>query len=97
MTALTGRDWSPLQATPPSSPRKMQDRQPAVMAVTIVVFVLASIFVALRFVSRIGIVHRIGLHDYFMILAWVRGVHWPALSSPLSLRPLADDDVVGPH
>ncbi|OXV07902.1 hypothetical protein Egran_04334 [Elaphomyces granulatus] len=49
----------------------MQDRQPAVMAVTIVVFVLASIFVAFRFVSRIGIVHRIGLHDYFMILAWL--------------------------
>jgi hypothetical protein len=50
----------------------MQDRQPAVLAVTLVVFVLASIFVGLRIVSRIGIIHQVRLHDYFMILAWVR-------------------------
>jgi hypothetical protein len=41
------------------------------MVVTIVFFVLASIFVALRFVSRWGIVRKIALHDHIMLLAWV--------------------------
>lgn len=33
--------------------------------------VLATVFVLLRMVSRIGIVKRVTLDDYFMMLAWV--------------------------
>lgn len=41
------------------------------LVVTIVVFVLASVFVALRFVSRVGIVRKVVSHDYLILLAWV--------------------------
>lgn len=47
------------------------DRRPAVLAVSIPVFVVASLFVALRFVSQIFVVRRVALHDYLMLLAWV--------------------------
>ncbi|KAF7719103.1 MFS-type L-fucose-proton symporter [Penicillium ucsense] len=49
----------------------MDTRRPATLGVSITVFVIASIFVALRFVSRIFIVRKVGLHDYVMLLAWV--------------------------
>jgi hypothetical protein len=49
----------------------MEDRRPEVLVVSIVFFVLATVFVALRFVSRIWIVRRLALHDYLMLLAWV--------------------------
>ena len=49
----------------------MEDRRPEVLVVSIVFFSLATIFVALRFVSRIWIVRRLALHDYLMLLAWV--------------------------
>ncbi|KAB8239873.1 hypothetical protein ETB97_002316 [Aspergillus alliaceus] len=49
----------------------MEDRRPEVLVVSIVFFVIASVFVALRFVSRVFIVKRVGLHDYLMLLAWV--------------------------
>ncbi|KAL4927228.1 putative MFS monosaccharide transporter [Aspergillus undulatus] len=49
----------------------MEDRRPEVLVVSIVFFLLASIFVALRFVSRIFIVRRLSLGDYLMLLAWV--------------------------
>ena len=41
------------------------------LVVTIVVFVLASVFVALRFVSRVGVVRKVVSHDYLILLAWV--------------------------
>jgi hypothetical protein len=47
-------------------------RGPAVLIVTVVFMILATIFVFLRMVSRIGIVKRVTLDDYFMMLAWVR-------------------------
>lgn len=50
----------------------MQDRAFPTLVVTIVFFVLASIFVALRFVSRVGVVRNVAPHDYLMLLAWVR-------------------------
>ncbi|KUL84277.1 hypothetical protein ZTR_07565 [Talaromyces verruculosus] len=40
------------------------------LVVTIVVFVLASVFVALRFVSRVGVVRKVVSHDYLILLAW---------------------------
>ncbi|EAW10126.1 putative MFS monosaccharide transporter [Aspergillus clavatus NRRL 1] len=46
------------------------DRRPEVLVVSIIFFVLATVFVALRFVSRIFVVRRVGLHDYLMLLAW---------------------------
>ncbi|KAL6234228.1 hypothetical protein BDW75DRAFT_213068 [Aspergillus navahoensis] len=49
----------------------MEDRRPEVLVVSIVFFSLATIFVALRFVSRICIVRRLALHDYLMFLAWL--------------------------
>ncbi|KAK1138659.1 hypothetical protein N8T08_002125 [Aspergillus melleus] len=49
----------------------MDDRRPQALVVSIVFFVIASIFVALRFVSRLCIVRKVGLHDYLMLLAWI--------------------------
>jgi hypothetical protein len=46
-------------------------RGTSVLAVTIIFLVLATIFVALRVVSRVGIVKKVGLDDYVMLLAWV--------------------------
>ena len=42
----------------------------AVLAVTIVMLLLSSMFVFLRVVSRVAIVHRFKVDDYFIILAW---------------------------
>lgn len=58
----------------------MQSRRPATLGVSITFFVIASIFVALRFVSRIFVVRRVGLHDYLMLFAWVCRVLVPASS-----------------
>lgn len=46
-------------------------RGPAVLIVTVIFMVLATVFVLLRMISRIGIVKRVTLDDYFMMLAWV--------------------------
>lgn len=56
----------------------MDNRQPATLGVSIGLFVIASLFVALRFISRVFLVRRVGLHDYLMLLAWVRGLVVPA-------------------
>lgn len=53
---------------------KMESRRPVTLGVSITFFVIASVFVALRFVSRVFVVRRVGLHDYLMLLAWVRGL-----------------------
>ncbi|EED23683.1 MFS monosaccharide transporter, putative [Talaromyces stipitatus ATCC 10500] len=47
------------------------DREAPTLVVTIVFFVLASVFVALRFVSRLGVVRKVVSHDYLILLAWV--------------------------
>ncbi|KAE9991048.1 hypothetical protein EG327_000587 [Venturia inaequalis] len=46
-------------------------RGPAVLVVTVVMTVLATVFVLLRMLSRIAIVKRVTLDDCFIILAWV--------------------------
>ena len=54
-----------------------ENRGPAVLAVTTAVWVVATLFVALRLISRAGVVKRVTWDDYFIILAWVssmRGV-----------------------
>lgn len=50
------------------------DRGPAVFAVTTATLALASLFVAARMVSRVGILRRTGWDDYIMILAWLFAV-----------------------
>lgn len=49
----------------------MGDRRPAVLVVSIALFVVASCFVALLFISRIFVVRRVGRQDYLMLLAWL--------------------------
>ena len=49
----------------------MQDRRAEVLVVSIIFFVIATVFVALRFISRIFVVRKVGLHDHLMSLAWV--------------------------
>ncbi|KAF2759805.1 MFS monosaccharide transporter-like protein [Pseudovirgaria hyperparasitica] len=46
-------------------------RAPTILAVTTVFIVLSSVFVALRMISRIAIVHKVGLDDYLMLGAWL--------------------------
>lgn len=48
-----------------------QNRGHEVLAVTIALFVAATVAVVLRFISRAGIVRRISYDDYAMIVAWV--------------------------
>ena len=48
-----------------------QGRSRAVMAVTLVMICLSSIFVFFRMLSRSAIVKRISVDDYFMVLAWL--------------------------
>lgn len=50
----------------------IQNRGPVVLVVTTALLVASSVFVVVRFVSRIGIVKRISWDDYFILLAWVR-------------------------
>lgn len=49
----------------------VDDRGPVVLAVTIAMLVISSFFIILRFVSRIGIVRRVGWDDYTILIAWV--------------------------
>lgn len=63
-----------------------ETRGPVVFAVTTAMIVLASTFVFLRVVSRVGIVRRFKLDDYFMVAAWVRlAVESHAMSQTLSI------------
>jgi len=49
----------------------VQDRGPVVLAITIALLVASSIFVTLRLISRIGIVKKVTLDDWFITLSWV--------------------------
>jgi NO-binding membrane sensor protein with MHYT domain len=51
----------------------MQTRGPPTLGVSVAFFVIASVFVALRFISRIFIVRKLWLHDWLMLVAWVCG------------------------
>lgn len=48
----------------------MTGRSVTVFTVTLVFFIVATIFVSLRMASRVWIVKRVGLDDYLMVLAW---------------------------
>lgn len=64
----------------------MHSRQHATLGVSITFFVIATLFVALRFVSRIFVVRKVGLHDYLMLVAWVRGCFLGSLPAPGVVR-----------
>ena len=49
----------------------LQNRGPTVLAVTVAVWVVATAFVALRLLSRVGVVKKVTRDDYFIVLAWV--------------------------
>ncbi|CAI7564124.1 unnamed protein product [Penicillium glandicola] len=49
----------------------MEGRQPATLGVSITFFSIATVFVALRFISRVFVVRKIGLHDWLMLVAWI--------------------------
>lgn len=48
-----------------------QGRAGPVLAVSIILLVLASVFVFFRMVSRAAIVKKVALDDYFMVVAWI--------------------------
>ena len=52
-----------------------QNRGPTVLTVTIVMLVLSTVFVTLRLISRIGVVKRVSVDDYAIIIAWVSDEH----------------------
>ncbi|KAJ5811039.1 Major facilitator superfamily domain general substrate transporter [Penicillium robsamsonii] len=49
----------------------MKGRQQPTLGVSITFFTIATVFVALRFISRIFVVRKIGLHDWLMLVAWL--------------------------
>ena len=53
------------------SAEALQNRGPAVLAVTIAVWVISTVFVVLRLISRAGVVKKVTWDDYFIVLAWV--------------------------
>ncbi|QKX54925.1 uncharacterized protein TRUGW13939_02015 [Talaromyces rugulosus] len=48
----------------------MEDRRPIIWAVTIVIFVIATISVALYAISALFVVRKFTLPDYLMVIAW---------------------------
>ena len=48
----------------------LQGRSQAVLAVTVVLLVLCTLFIVLRMISRGAIVKKIAMDDYFIVAAW---------------------------
>lgn len=61
----------------------VENRGPVVLAVTTAFLVVSTASVALRLVSRIGVVRKVSKDDYFIVLAWVS-------SRQRRVRPLAE-------
>lgn len=53
------------------SAEAFQNRGPTVLAVTVAVWVVATAFVVLRLISRVGVVKKVTPDDYFIVFAWV--------------------------
>jgi len=54
----------------------MTSRSEAVFAVTLVFFLLATVFVGMRMVSRLAIVKKVDWDDGLMGIAWVSAEFW---------------------
>ncbi|KAK3351944.1 major facilitator superfamily domain-containing protein [Neurospora tetraspora] len=68
------------------------DRGPAVFVVTTVTICLATLFVAGRMVSRIGIVRRVGWDDYIIVFAWLMAMFLSATIDMATRRGLGRHD-----
>jgi hypothetical protein len=49
----------------------MEGKQVTILAISIIVFLLATAFVALYFISCVFVVRVVRLADWLMLLAWV--------------------------
>lgn len=49
----------------------VDNRGPAVLAVTTALLILSTFSVIIRLISRIGVVKKVSRDDYFIMLAWV--------------------------
>lgn len=56
----------------------VETRGPVTLAVTVTMLVLASLFVLFRFVTRIWIVRKVYLDDWFILAAWAMAVGFSA-------------------
>jgi hypothetical protein len=56
----------------------VETRGPVTLAVTIAVLLLGTIFVFFRFVTRIWIVRKVYLDDWFILAAWALAVGFSA-------------------
>ena len=52
-----------------------ESRSSAVFAVTVAMITCSTVFVFARLASRAGIVKKVLLDDYFILVAWVSFVH----------------------
>lgn len=55
----------------PEPNNSVENRGHVVLAVTTAFLVASTVFVALRLVSRVGVVKKVSTDDYFIVLAWV--------------------------
>lgn len=66
----------------------IENRGPVVLAVTTALLAVSTMFVALRLVSRAGVVRKVSQDDYFIVLAWVGIARFAAFNCrPLMLVP----------
>lgn len=56
----------------------VESRAPVTLAVTLTMLVLATIFVFFRFLTRIWIVRKVYLDDWFILAAWALAVGFSA-------------------
>jgi hypothetical protein len=76
----------------------VDNRGPVTLAVTIVMLVLATLFVFFRFVTRIWIVRKVYLDDWFILVAWIIAVSFSAsicAGTGVGLG-LHESDIAGP-
>ena len=69
-----------------------QNRGPTVLTVTIIMLALSTVFVAVRMISRVGVVKKVSSDDYAIVLAWVSPpstAHPCAILTRYSSSPLA--------
>lgn len=52
----------------------LNDRGPTVFVVTLVIIILATVFVVLRLISKWGVTRKANADDYVIILGWMFAV-----------------------
>lgn len=72
----------------------MEGKQVSIFAISIIVFLLATVFVGLYFISCVFVVRAVRLADWLMLLAWV-SLH--LMKQPLLHRSFDLKGVDGSH